>query len=78
MSNTITYKYNVTMTCEGCLAAVKRCLTRALGEKLRDVEGDMSAQTVSVVIVEGDDVPSYDQVFESVQKAGKECSKLPN
>jgi len=71
------YKFKVDITCEGCVNALKKSLTKTFGEKLVAVNADVQTQLVSVSINNHSSQPlPYDEVFAAVAKAGKPVTKL--
>ncbi|CAG2164744.1 unnamed protein product [Oppiella nova] len=76
MADLKTYKFTVEMTCEGCVNAVKRCLTKAFGDRLSSVDTDLSSKSVVVVIDNSAHHYSHDDVFEAIKKCGKEVHKV--
>uniref|UniRef100_A0AC35F8J5 HMA domain-containing protein n=1 Tax=Panagrolaimus sp. PS1159 TaxID=55785 RepID=A0AC35F8J5_9BILA len=63
-----TYTFNMVMTCEGCAGAAKRVLGK-LGDKVLNVETDVSSQTVRVTT----DLSS-EEILTTLKKTGKEVS----
>ncbi|XP_054163462.1 copper transport protein ATOX1-like [Oppia nitens] len=71
-----TYKFKVEMTCESCANAVKRCLTKAFGDQLKQVDTDVATQAVVVHLDNSGQQFTDDQVLEAVKKSGKTVTRV--
>lgn len=67
------FEFGVEMTCEACVNAVKRSLTKTYGDQLESVDADLVAKRVKVAL-KGEQ--SYEQVYQALQKCGKTVTKL--
>ena len=77
MSNeTKTFRFKVDMTCEGCVNSVKRCLQKALGDRLKSVDTDLTTKTVTLVVDTSQQSYTADDIFATLQKTGKAVEKL--
>ena len=63
------HEFKVSMSCEGCSAAVNRVLGRL--EAVKKVEIDMEGQKVSV-----QSSLSGDELLATLKKTGRECSYI--
>ncbi|KAG8838456.1 Cytosolic copper metallochaperone, partial [Serendipita sp. 411] len=62
----VSYEFDVKMTCGGCSGAVSRALGKLDG--IESYEVDLEKQSVVVRPTSA----TYDQVYEKIQKTGKE------
>ncbi|GAA96971.1 uncharacterized protein L969DRAFT_90379 [Mixia osmundae IAM 14324] len=64
----ITYQFNVAMSCGGCSGAIKRVLDKTEG--IQQHTEDLPSQLVTVV-VPSIETPSFDVILEKIRKTGK-------
>ena len=76
MSGQTTFRFKVDMTCDGCVNSVKRCLQKALADKLVSVDTDLTTKEVTVVVNTSQQKLTADDIFATLQKTGKSVEKL--
>lgn len=74
MSASKTFDFRVSMTCEACVNAVKRSLTKTYGAELVNVDVDLGKQLVQVTLSNPE--YTYDQVEQAVAKCGKAVTRV--
>ncbi|RWS01037.1 hypothetical protein B4U79_00131, partial [Dinothrombium tinctorium] len=45
-----TYNFKVEITCDGCVNAIKRSLSKSLGDKLKNVDANVETKAVAVTV----------------------------
>jgi len=69
------YHFQVAITCDGCVKALNKSLTKTFGDKLVNWDANVDTKRV-VVTIEDTALPTYDDVMNAVKKCGKETSKI--
>lgn len=76
MAATVNYKFKAEMTCESCVNAIKRSLTKTFGTELVSVDASVQTQIVDINIAKTGDPYTYDDVYNALAKTGRTISKL--
>ena len=76
MATSKEYQFKVDIPCEGCVNAIKRSLNKTYGDELCSVDADITTKLVKITIAKNGNPYTYDQVYDSLAKAGKTVTKL--
>lgn len=76
MANTQTYKYKAEMACEACANAIKKSLTKSFGNALVSFDANLEQQTIEAVLDQTEKSFTYDEVYETMKKTGRNIEKI--
>ncbi|KAH9419200.1 uncharacterized protein LOC113793993 [Dermatophagoides pteronyssinus] len=78
MSTTKTYKFKADITCQACVNAIQKSLTKTYGDELQSVDSNVETKDVTIVLARksNEEPYTYDQVYEALAKTGRSITKL--